>query len=74
MIVRWKDNNKNEWSNEHQIDLGKSGDTEFIGSLKRLGIYRARQWEFILSDAVPLVLAEAEEEIELLDVVKEKKE
>lgn len=68
MIVRWKDNNKNEWGNEHQIDLGKSGDTEFIVSLKRLGIYRARQWEFILSDAVPLVLTEVEEDLELLDV------
>jgi len=67
LIVRWKDNNKNEWGNEHQIDLGKVGDTEFVGSLKRLGIYRGRQWEFILSDAVPLVLVDAEEDIDLCE-------
>jgi len=71
MIVRWKDNNKNSWSNEHTIDLGKSGETELIAKLKRLGIYTTRQWEFILSDAVPLILCDAEEDLELCDTDKE---
>ena len=67
LIVRWKDNNNNTWGNDHKIDLGKVGETEFIASLKRLGIYRTRQWEFILSDAVPLVLCDVEEDIEFCD-------
>jgi len=67
LIVRWRDDGKSTWGNEHYIDLGKVGDTEFIGKLKRLGIYSARQWEFILSDAVPLVLCEAEESVEVLE-------
>ncbi len=67
IVVRWKDNNANTWGNEHQINLGRVGETEFIGKLKRLGIYKGRQWEFILSDAVPLVLCDVEEDIEVLD-------
>ncbi len=67
IVVRWRDNNANTWGNEHQINLGKIGETEFIAKLKRLGIYKTRQWEFILSDAVPLILCDAEETIEVLE-------
>lgn len=62
MIVRWKNDN-GSWGADHKINLGLSGDTDFLGRLRRLGVYRARQWEFILSDAVPLLLCDAEEDI-----------
>jgi len=64
---RWKDNNKNTWSNLHQLELGKSGETEVVLTFPRLGIYKTRQWEFIMTDTVPLILCEVEEDVELLD-------
>jgi len=73
LSFRWKDDNKPAWGNEHTLNLGKSGETEVVLSFKRLGIYKARQWEFILSDAVPLVLSDVEEEIEFLDGYEEEK-
>ncbi len=68
IIVRWNDDGKDSWSNDHQINFGRVGDKKIVdSSLKRLGIYQTRQWEFILTDPVPLVLADAEEDVELLD-------
>ncbi len=68
IVVRWNDDGKSSWSNEHQVNLGRVGDYKIVdASLKRLGIYRSRQWEFILSDPVPLVFSDAEEDMELLE-------
>ncbi len=65
LTVRWRDNGSSVWKNDHQIkvSLGKIGETGLIGHLNRLGNYRTRQYEFILTDAVPLTLVDAEEEI-----------
>jgi hypothetical protein len=71
VTFRWKDDNKNTWGNDHQLELGKSGQTETVLSYKRLGIYKTRQWEFIMTDAVPLILCDIEEDVELLDQVNE---
>lgn len=35
------------WSNERPISLGLTGDTQLIGRIRRTGIYRARQHEFV---------------------------
>lgn len=66
LMVRWRNENSNNWSLERQMSLGKIGETEFIAYLNRLGRYRARQYEFSHTDQTELVLVEAEEELEVL--------
>jgi len=65
LMLRWRDDNGN-WSNERFADLGKTGERELTARLHRLGVYRSRQYEFVLSDGAPFVLVEAEEEMEVL--------
>lgn len=65
LMVRWRDDNK-RWSNEHQIGLGLIGDSAIVGRLLRTGIYRTRQWEMSLTNVASVVIAEAEEDIEVM--------
>lgn len=64
MAVRWRDTN-GAWGNEHQVSLGAVGDHFFEGVINRLGEYRARQYEFIHSDATDWILMGARALIEL---------
>lgn len=66
LMIRWRDNGSSKWSEEIHVSLGRQGETEFIQQLNRLGIYRTRQYEFSLSDRVPFVLADIEEEVDIL--------
>lgn len=65
LVLRWKNDNKS-WSREVYIDLGNSGETEIVKRILRTGIYRTRQYELTCSDAVPLLFADAEEDVEIL--------
>jgi len=64
MMEKHRDNGKQEWSTERLIDLGKEGDYESIKKLHRMGHYRTRQTHFSVTDNVPVIMIEAEEEIE----------
>ena len=66
LLVRWRDDGGSVWSNERMVDLKQLGSTEFYAVLYNTGIYRSRQWEIVMSDAVPLILCGATEEVELL--------
>lgn len=66
MAIRWRDDRSTQWSNEIAVDLGKIGIKPMTVEFKRLGVYRARQWEFVAQSAVPLIIVVAEEEAELL--------
>lgn len=66
LMIRWRDDGSSEWSNIIEIDLADVGETEFVHSLYRTGIYRTRQYEISATDNVPIVMAEAEEDIEVL--------
>lgn len=66
MLVRWRDNGLKAWSNYRQIPLGFQGDTEFYHSIYQLGSYRARQYEFVVTDNTPFSIVEVEEDVELL--------
>ncbi len=61
IMVRWRDDGSSTWSNEYTRGIGTSGNTEFFIDLKRLGMYRSRQWEFSITDATELILISAEE-------------
>ena len=66
MNIRWKKNNKNSWSNNHEISLGDIGETDIIRRLHRLGIFRTIQFEFSADADVPLNFADAEADVEVL--------
>lgn len=64
--LRWRDNGSSKWGNEITIDLGAIGETEFIITLKRLGTYRTRQYEIVMSDAAPFIIMDCVADIDKL--------
>jgi len=66
LMLRWRDDGNKAWSNTKYIDLGKTGETDFFVSLRRLGMYRSRQYELSLTDDVPIAIADAEELVEII--------
>jgi hypothetical protein len=66
VMIRWRDDGNATWSNEHVLSLGKVGETEFITKMTRLGIYRSRQYEFSVTDNVPLILIDAEADVDII--------
>lgn len=65
MMIRWRNDNSS-WSNERWLSLGSEGDREIVMQEFRTGAFRTRQYEFVVSDAVPVAFGEAEEDITLL--------
>jgi len=66
LMLRWRDDGSKTWGNTHELDLGETGEYEFYVSLRRLGMYRSRQYELSVTDDVPVVIADAEELVEVL--------
>jgi hypothetical protein len=66
LMIRWRDNGVTTWTDYESITLQQIGNTEFRAFTTRLGSYYSRQWEFILSDAFPLCLVSAEEDVEVI--------
>jgi len=66
LMLRYRNNGSNTWSNIREINLGDIGDTEHFIHLHRLGIYKSRQYEISATDNVPIVLSNAEAEITVL--------
>jgi hypothetical protein len=65
MLVRWREKN-GAWSNMHELSLGEVGEHDVWLELRQLGMYHARQYEFIHSDATDWVLADGEEYIDVM--------
>ena len=66
--VRWRDDGKDAWSNYRELKLGYSGDSNFFKSTYCLGQYTSRQYEFSISDNVPLSLVDVWEDVEVVNV------
>lgn len=66
LLMRWRSDGRPEWSNYMELPMFPSGQQDFLAKLNRFGIYRARQYEFVLSDAADLALCEFQEEYTLL--------
>ena len=60
LLLRWRDDGREEWSNYVEITLSPIGQRDFHADLSRLGMYRSRQYEFRLSDNADLVLVGAD--------------
>lgn len=60
LMLRYRNDGDSTWSPIREIDLGAVGDTNHHIRLKRLGMYRSRQWEISATDNMRIVLSNAE--------------
>lgn len=65
LLIRWRNDGRNEWSNYREVSLGKLGDTEIFKRISGLGSYRNRQYEIVCTSGVPLTIAGLEENVNL---------
>lgn len=61
MQIRYRDDGKTDWSPARTVNIEAQGYTEVRVNTRRLGIYRRRQWEFIMSDPTLSAMVSAEE-------------
>jgi len=68
VYIRWRDNDgdASAWKNWHTLDLGASGDGEFVLKIQRPGRYRARQYEMYSTDNARIYFISAEEDYEVI--------
>lgn len=66
VMIRFRNNGKSQWSNERQRSLGATGDTNMYIVLNRQGVYRSRQWEIAVTDAVSVSFGKSEEDFSVL--------
>lgn len=66
MMIRYRNAN-GAWGPERWIDIGPAGDDGNLVRLNQLGQYRTRQWEVAFTDDTPFVLADAEEDVTVLE-------
>lgn len=66
LAMRYRFDNKPNWSSEKQLSLGDLGDTNLLIKTTPRGNYRTVQFEFTLTDEVPLVISEVEKDIDIL--------
>jgi hypothetical protein len=65
MQIRFKDDG-GEWGNYYNVGLGFQGEREIVVPIFSRGIFRTRQYELLVTDAVPFVYGFAEEDLEVL--------
>ena len=63
LLVRWRDEGREEWGAWVDIPLQPVGQRDFIAKTNRFGMYRSRQYEFRLSDNADLVLVGVDTEL-----------
>lgn len=66
LMLRWRADGSQDWSNIQEIDLGKSGDPLQIVEVYPRGAYYTRQYEISCTENVPLVIADADEDYSIL--------
>lgn len=66
VMFRWRDNNRQTWSNWHEMSLGNIGESDIVLRAKNLGIYQTRQWQFRQTDSVPFVFGSVMEKFEVV--------
>lgn len=56
MGIRWRDEGSTDWSATQEVEIEAQGHTELRVQVRRLGRYKRRQWEFIMSDPTQAAL------------------
>jgi hypothetical protein len=64
--LKYRDDSGDQFSNERQIDLGLVGQRDFHVDLRRMGMYRARQYNMVLTDATAMLFGSVEEDVEVM--------
>ena len=65
LLIRWKDDNQNFWSNYRYVSLKTLGNTKDIVNIHNLGSYYSRKWQFLMTENVPFVISKVYEEIDI---------
>lgn len=56
LLLRWRDDGRPEWSPYIELPVGKESQEQYYNVLNRCGIYRSRQYEFLMTDNTDLAL------------------
>lgn len=64
MQIRYRNDGSTDWSPYRTVNIEEQGKTELRVNIRRLGRYRRRQWEFVMSDPTMAALLYAEERFE----------
>lgn len=59
MSIRWRDNGSTTWSDPVTLDIEAQSQTDLIASTCRLGKYKTRVWQIVMSDATTSALYDA---------------
>lgn len=65
LLIRWRNDGRNEWSNYREVSLGEVGEYDITRRLKSLGCYRTRQYEIVCTSGGPVTIAGIEEDVNL---------
>jgi hypothetical protein len=66
LILRYRDDGRDDWSNDIPLDATRQGQGDFLHKLNRGGMYRARQYGIVYTDPYDLCVTEIQEEYQLL--------
>ena len=63
ILMRWRDDGFPEWSKPIELALQSNSQNDHYAKLNRMGMYRSRQYEFIMTDAADMALIGMEEDV-----------
>lgn len=66
VLMRWRNDGRPEWSPYMELAVGSESEETQFKKLTRMGIYRSRQYEFLMTDNADLALCGLMEEVEEL--------
>ena len=66
VLMRWRDDGRPEWSTYMELQVGSESEQTQFAKLNRMGMYRSRQYEFLMTDNADLALCGLSEEVEEL--------
>ena len=66
VLMRWRDDGRPEWSSYLELPVGSESEQTQFAKLSRRGMYRSRQYEFLMTDNADLALCGLSEEVEEL--------
>lgn len=63
ILLRWRSDGFQEWSVPLELRIEANQQNDHYCKLNRMGMYRSRQYEFIMTDAADLALVSMEEDL-----------
>lgn len=66
VLMRWRDDGRPEWSTFMELPVGSESEQTQFAKLNRMGMYRSRQYEFVMTDNADLALCGMSEDVEEL--------